>query len=169
MTEIQTKANLLERLHTERRRLEANLARVPRELMTAPGCVGDCWSVKDLMAHQADWELRFLDWIAATDRGDTPRTPDDVYTWDETDALNQRIYECHRDQSLAEVKALFASAHAALISRLEAMPEAEIYEPGRYPWVGKDAPLAKWVAGYAAHDRWAKTELRRWLRAQGLL
>jgi hypothetical protein len=61
MTVMRDKEALLERLHTERRRLEANLARVPQALMATPGCVGDHWSAKDLMAHQADWELRFLD------------------------------------------------------------------------------------------------------------
>jgi hypothetical protein len=164
-----TKDKLLADLHTERRRLEANLARVPEELLAAPGCVGEHWSAKDLMAHQADWELRFLDWIAATDRGETPGVPDEAFTWAQIDDLNQRIYERHRDRSPAEVRALFASAHAALIARLEAMPEEQMLEPGRYPWVGKNGRLASWIGGYAAHDRWAKTDLRRWLKKQGLI
>jgi hypothetical protein len=69
-----TKEAIIERLHTERRRLEQKLAGLSPEEMTQPGVVGD-WSVKDVLAHLADWEQMCLGWCAACDRGEKPETP----------------------------------------------------------------------------------------------
>jgi hypothetical protein len=45
------------------------------------------------------------------------------------------------------------------------MPEEQCWSRP-LPWVGKNGRLASWIGGYAAHDRWAKTDLRRWLKKQ---
>ena len=59
-----SKALALEKLQTERRRLEQNLAQLSENDMLQPGVVGE-WSVKDIVAHLTDWEQRFLDWYTA--------------------------------------------------------------------------------------------------------
>ncbi len=69
MPQPHTKANILAKLRTERKRLDQNLARLSREEMTVPGVIG-AWSVKDILAHLADWEAHMPVWIAAARRGD---------------------------------------------------------------------------------------------------
>jgi hypothetical protein len=54
-----TKEKIIERIHTERRRLEKNLAVLSDDDMVESGVIGE-WSVKDIMAHLFDWEQRFL-------------------------------------------------------------------------------------------------------------
>jgi hypothetical protein len=53
MPPSKTKAIMIEKLQTERKRLEQNLAHLSREQMHLPGVVGE-WSTKDVLAHLAE-------------------------------------------------------------------------------------------------------------------
>jgi hypothetical protein len=88
MTQRKTKAQLVERLQTERRRLEQNLARLTAEQMVQPGVVG-AWSTKDVLAHLAAWEALCLSWLDTSQQGGTPAVPAAGFTWGTIDALNQ--------------------------------------------------------------------------------
>jgi hypothetical protein len=167
MPKPKSKQQIAKRLQTERRRLEQNLALLSPEDMVQPGAVGP-WSVKDVLAHLADWEARMLGWVAATQRGEDVKTPDPDYTWRQIDSLNQRIYAAHRDQSLDEVLADFRSTHARFMTMVNAMPEEDMLADGRYPFMGDNA-IYTWFSGYAAHDLWGKTQIRKWMKAQGRL
>ena len=96
MGKPKSKARVIERLHTERRRLEANLARLGREDVLRSSMVGE-WSFKDVLAHLAHWEAFLPDWIAASRRGEEVEVPALGLTWKDLHILNQRIYEEHCD------------------------------------------------------------------------
>src|SRR5689334_2622685 len=104
MPPLRCKAQIVTRLYTERRRLEQNLARLRRDEMLQPEVVGQ-WSVKDVLAHLADWQARMLVWVPAARRGERVETPEPGLTWKQLDLVNQRIYEAHRDQPLEDVLA----------------------------------------------------------------
>ena len=55
MDKPKSKTTIIKRLHTERRRLETNLARLSREDILRPNAMGE-WSFKDMLAHLAHWE-----------------------------------------------------------------------------------------------------------------
>jgi len=155
-----TKEAIIERLHTERRRLEQNLAGLSPEEMTQPGVVGD-WSVKDVLAHLADWEQMCLGWCAVCDRGEKPETPAPGLTWSQLDILNQRIYERYRDWSLDQVRALFDVTHREFMAMVEGLAEDKLLTPGLYSFTERRA-LADWMGHYARHDEWGKDEIRKW-------
>ncbi|MGD8586077.1 MAG: ClbS/DfsB family four-helix bundle protein, partial [Chloroflexota bacterium] len=79
-TRYLNKGKILARIRTERRRLEQNLELLDEAQMLRPGVVGD-WSVKDILAHLADWECRFLGWYRAGQRGEVPETPAPDLSW----------------------------------------------------------------------------------------
>ena len=158
MSQSKTKTRIIERLNTERRRLEANLAMLTPEHMVQPGAVGE-WSVKDVLAHLAEWESYMPVWVEATRRGETVESPN----WKELDDLNERIYQAHKDQPLDEVSDYFRETHRQLMEMAESMPEDEMITPGRYPFTGKGV-IWDWLNAYAAHDLWAKTEIRKWMK-----
>jgi hypothetical protein len=164
MPQPKSKAQIVKRLHAERRRLEQNLAGLTADEMLLPGAVGP-WSVKDVLAHLADWEARMPGWIAAARRGETVETPESGLTWKQVDVVNQRIYERHRDRRLDEVLAYFRETHDEFMAMVEAMPEDEILERGRYVFTGGSA-VYDWLTAYAAHDLWGKTKLRAWIKAR---
>lgn len=123
--------------------------------MLQPGVVGP-WSVKDILAHLADWQARMPVWLAAARQGKAVEAPAPGLTWKQVDILNQRIYEAHCDQSLEEVFEYFRTAHKHFMDMVEAMPAEEMLAPGRYASIGKGA-VYNWLGGYAAHDVWGKT------------
>jgi hypothetical protein len=166
MPQPKTKAQVLKRLQTERSRLEQNLARLTQEEMLQPGVVGE-WSVKDVLAHLGDWIARMSVWVEAARRGETVYCPDPDFTWKQIDRLNQHIYEAHRDQPLNEVLAYFRATFNQFISMVEAMPEEEMFERGRFAFVG-NRPLYDWIGLYAAHDLWGKRKIRVWLKTRAV-
>ena len=118
MKKPKSKTRVIERLHTERRRLEANLARLSREDLIRPNVVGE-WSFKDVLAHLAHWEAFLPDWIAASRRGEEVEVPAPGLTWKDLHILNQRIYEEHCDQSLDDVLEYFRSTHTQFMALAE--------------------------------------------------
>jgi uncharacterized protein (TIGR03083 family) len=163
-----TKETLLQEIRVERRRLETNLARLSDEEMLRPG-ICEFWTAKDLLAHLLDWEQRFLGWYAAGRRGETPELPAPGLTWGQLDELNRQVYEAHRDRPLDEVRAQFAASYAELLAAVESMSPEEIIEPGHYAWTG-GGELGHFIAANSSHHyRWAKDELRQWMKTQGML
>ena len=165
MPPLKSKAQILKRLQTERRRLEQNLAGLSPDDMLRPGVVGE-WSVKDVLAHLADWEARMPVWIEAARRGGPVETPEPGLTWKQLAIVNRRIHEAHRDRPLEEVLDYFRSAHRRFMAMVEAMPEDEMLTPGRYAFTGKSA-VYNWLSGFAAHDLWGKTKIRKWMKGRG--
>jgi len=165
MDKPKSKAIVIKRLHAERRRLEANLARLSREEILKPNTVGK-WSFKDVLAHLAHWESFLPDWIAASRCGENVEIPAPGLTWKDLDILNERIYEAHRDQSLEDVLEYFRATHARFMALAESLTDEEVLTPGYYAFTGGGA-LYDWLNAYAAHDLWGKGKIRKWIKAQG--
>jgi hypothetical protein len=165
-TKPKSKANIIKRLHTERRRLEANLVRLSHEDLVRPNTMGN-WSFKDVLAHLAHWEAFLPDWIAASRRGEDVEVPAPGLTWAIKDIhiLNQRIFETHCNQSLEDVLAYFRDTHTQFMTLVESMTDEEILTPGYYAFTG-NGPLYDWLNAYAAHDLWGKTKIRKWMKTQ---
>jgi hypothetical protein len=162
-----SKAKIIKRLHTERRRLEANLARLSREDILQHNTMGQ-WSFKDVLAHLAHWEAFFPDWIVASRRGEDVETPAPGLTWAIKDVhiLNQRIFEEHQNQSLEDVLAYFRDTHTEFMMSVEDLTDEEVLTPGYYAFT-RDGALYDWLKAYAAHDLWGKNKIRQWLKSKG--
>jgi hypothetical protein len=160
MPQTKTKAVIIEKFQAERRRLEQNLAGLTPDDLVMPGVVGE-WSIKDVLAHLADWEAHMPVWLAAARLGDPVAEIETGLSWKQIDAFNQRIYLRHCDQLLEDVLFYFHDTHRQFMSMVEAMPEDEMLERGRYAFIGK-ATVYHWLSLYAGHDRWAKTHIHKW-------
>jgi len=168
MTQQMSKDKLLEQIRVDRGRLEGNLAKLSQEDMMRSGVIGE-WSVKDILAHLVDWEQRCLNWIEASFRGETPETPAPGMTWKDLDVLNQQIFAKHRNRTLEAVLDEFHSSYQAILKTVEDISEEDLTNPHRFGWrAGK--PLWKLIASNTYnHYRWAKTEIRKWMKAQNIL
>jgi len=161
MPESKSKVQIINNLQTERRRLEQVLEELNPEDFLQPGVVGK-WSIKDVLAHLADWEAHMPVWMDAARRGDPVKEIEPGLNWKQFDAFNQRIYERHCDQTLEDVLAYFHETHCQFMDMVEAMPEDEMLAPGRYAFIGKGT-VYSWLKSYAAHDLWGKTHIRKWM------
>lgn len=159
------KESILSRIQKERRRLEKNLASLSDQQMVEPGVIGE-WSVKDILAHLVDWEQRFLGWYQAGLRGEIPHTSAPGLNWGELDKLNQLIYEQNKDRPLSSVLADFASSYVQVVETVKSIPAEDILPVGRFAWTGNGNLAGYILANTANHYRWAKTQIRRWIREQ---
>jgi hypothetical protein len=163
MASPRTKAELSAETARQRDALAALLAGLTREQMMWPGAYG--WSAKDHVAHLTEWERMFFGWYEAGLRGEEPPVPAEGYTWATMDALNQRIYDQHRDEQLEHVLANWRETSKQLIAGTEAISELDLFGPGRFPWTGRGT-LASFVYECGAnHYRWAAVEIKRGLKA----
>ncbi len=165
MAEPRTKARILERLEAERDALARLLSTLRPVEMLVPGVVAGRSSVKDVLAHLADWEEHMLLWLDAARGGERVRGPDQGLTWRQLGQFNERIHQAHRDERLDLVLDYFEDAHARFMEMVEAMPEDELLERGRYPFLGKQA-IYDWLVNYADHDAWGAKRIRAWREAR---
>lgn len=159
-----TKSLLLADTGRQRDALLALLGGMSREQMHRPGAYG--WSAKDHVAHLAEWERLLFGWYDAGLRGEDPPTPAEGYTWATMDALNQAIYERHRDDALEQVMADWNETSRRLLALTGSIAETDLYSPGRYPWTGRGT-LASFVYECGAnHYRWSAAEIKRGLKVR---
>jgi hypothetical protein len=128
--ETPTRTEILERIHTERQRLEDFLNALTAEQFTIPG-VEPGWTAKDLLAHIAVWEERMVAWITAAQNGEIPDLPMGDAA---VDALNAATWERDKDISLDEAWRRFHAAHPAAVRIAEQTPDDVLFDPAHYPW-----------------------------------
>jgi hypothetical protein len=159
-----TKTRIIKLLEIERNRLIDTLDRLTTEEFMKPGVVGT-WSVKDVPAHLAHWEAGMPHWLQTARKRQAVTGPEKGLTWEQMTEFNQRIFEAHRDESLVKVMSYFHNTYADFMIMVEDMPEDELLTNGYHSFTEKKA-VYDWLSQYAAHDRWAKTKIRAWMKAR---
>lgn len=169
MKAIVSRRDLLGEIDAEYARLSCLIDRVPPELWKSSRVNTAEWSLKDVLAHVADWAIRCNGWcdLGETPTGMTPPAPG--FTWRETRELNHAIHLKHRRRALARVLHDFRTGHSALRARAATMGEADLLTVGRFGWCGSTWSVAKHIrANTAAHYRWARTHFNAALKAAGV-
>jgi hypothetical protein len=166
MTAISSRRYLRAEIDEEHGRLLALIDRVPPSLWKSSRVNAAGWSLKDVLAHVADWAEQCDGWCALGDTLKDMTPPAAGFKWSETRELNHAIYLKRRRHALARVLRDFNAAHEALRSRAITMPEADLLSVGRFAWCGKAWSVAKHIrANTAAHDRWASKHFKAALKA----
>jgi hypothetical protein len=157
-----TKVDVLKRMHACRQEFYAAIDRIPVEWMTELALY-DAWTPKDLIAHLASWDQSLADRIAAWRRGET------IPLFDEEmiETMNANFLPRYHDMPLHEVRALEASAFAALEHQVIESSDTEIFEIGHFP--GLPIALEELIAGdtyehYPGH----LSDLMVWMQKKGL-
>lgn len=161
------KVQLLAEIEEQRNALDQCLAQVPARLMTKTGVTRGGWSVKDILGHLVEWQEMNLKWYSAGQRGEKPAMPAPGYTLRELPRLNHAIYRKHHRRSLSAVLEDYHSYHARILELIESLSDTDLVTLGRYSWTGPSWTLSDYLrASTSAHYLWARTRIRRWLRAQ---
>ena len=160
----QTRPRLLAEAEKQRDVLANLIAGMSREQLMWPGAYG--WSAKDHVAHLAEWERMLFNWYDAGLRGEEPPVPAEGYDWSTLSALNQRIYEQHRDDQPEHVLAEWRDSSRRLIAFAAATSEVDLFTPGRFAWTGRGT-LASFIYECGPnHYRWAVVEIKRGLKVR---
>ena len=160
-----SKKQLLEQARADYEALQAELNDLTSDAMVETGIVGE-WSIKDVLGHLFEWQQMTITWYRAGKRGETPITPSEKYTWREIPALNQAIYEKHRDCPADEIQAEFAASHQEALDLIGTMSEDELFTPKIYAWT-KSTTLGSYLtSATSSHYAWARKEIRRGIKAK---
>jgi hypothetical protein len=165
MAKQTSKAQLLQDIHTERRRLEKTLATLDAAELVREGVVGT-WSVKDVLAHLVAWEKLFLAWYQAGVQGSAPATLPVGMGKRAIDALNLEIYTQNQGRSLEAILEEFRASYRQILAVIEGIPESDMFGRGRFNWTGELA-LVDYIAGNTcSHYAWARSQISKWVKRE---
>src|SRR5688572_17754103 len=150
------KTGWLGRVEETRSIWEGIVAEVDQADLDGPTVI-DNWTFKDVAAHLNGWRVRTVDRLEAAARGDAPPPPPwpdglDEDTEEGTDAINQWFYERGRDRPTTEILVEASEQYRRMRVAVEAVPEADLVTPGRYPWLDGH-PLCAVIQGSYEHLR----------------
>lgn len=155
-----SKAQLLDDLKHEQEGWEALLQDIGEKHMTQPGVAGE-WSIKDIIAHLTSWRRRTVARFQAALRHEPPPPPFWPPELRTDDEINAWFYAANRDKSLSEVLHESREVFQQLVETIEAFPEAELLEPGRFSWL-EGTPLSGALFFGHFHEE-HEPDMRAWL------
>jgi len=118
----------------------------PDERVSRPVC-GE-WTLKDVLAHVADWEWVGVEGLRHMAAGQQPQVEHikDINAW------NQAHYEARHDQPWEEVWADFHAAREAMSEVLGEVGQEGLARSFAFPW-SEEGTAYRWICVYVAHDR----------------
>ncbi len=158
------KEQLLAAAQKEHDSLEKFLGTLDPSVMETTSPDIEHWGPKDILAHVTEWEQMCLGWYRAGVAGKNPSLPADGYNWREVPALNEQIYQKHRERPLHEIKKAYYASYREIVKTIRGIDEEEMFTPERYAWTRKNAMGTYFVSATSSHYRWAKKEIRKQLR-----
>jgi len=138
---------LLAVLTAAREELLAAAALIPPQARASRPVCGH-WTLKDVLAHVADWEWLGVEGLRHMAAGRPPQ----VEHVEDIDAWNQAHYEARRDQPWEDVWSDLHAAREALVGLVEGMGRTDLSRAFAFPWGGEGAAY-QWASIFAAHDR----------------
>jgi hypothetical protein len=132
---------LMYQVRETRNQLDKAIGRFAKDQLTEP-ILPNAWSVKDVIAHIGFWEGRvswLYDILVAGDE------PEGTFTAETVDALNAEVFEEHQLLPLGIVQLNEKEAYEAILAIINNAPEADLFEPGRFPW-SQGEPFYRWIA-----------------------
>jgi len=149
---------------------EELLAGLSEQQITTP-LLPSNWSIKDVIAHLRAWQQRSIARLEAAlldKEPEFPRWPAklDPEPEGQPHQMNAWLYETYREQPWSSVHRDWREGFLRFLELGEALPEKDLLEPGRYPWLeGHPASLVL-LASHEHHQEHLET-LLAWLREHG--
>ena len=154
------KGELLEAMAREYELLLTEIEAVDPGNREVPGACEE-WSIKDILGHLYAWHEMFLQWEAAGAAGETIEMPAPGYTWKDTPALNEAIYQRMKDVSYEDNATNLAASHAKVSDVVSSYTDEDLSTKRRYKWTGSTSVLSYAVSATSSHYDWARNLIRK--------
>jgi hypothetical protein len=161
MDDLQSRDALLETMHSLRNEIKHLIAEA-EEKHDPEARPNDSWSFKDILAHLTSWRLTTAARLEAGLRGEEPSMPwpSPLDEENDLDEINRWFFETNRDKPLAEIALESRETFERAERAIAGMPERDLLEPGRFPWIYGFALGPAVVAGTRDHFREHEPEMR---------
>ena len=124
----------------------------------------------DVLAYQIGWARLLLGWDKSEAAGKIPAMPAKGYQWNQLGPLAQSFYEKSSEKTLKQLRTEFKRVFNQLIKWVQSLSEEELFELHQREWAGEKWPVIKWIqVNSIAPYRSARTKIRRWKKAMGIL
>ncbi len=148
---MQEKKRLIKLLDESLDQMRAALEGIDTEKEALPG-----WTVKDVVAHVADWNEVTTTSLHAYRENSEHLIPD----FSSLDEYNAKAVEMRKGLSCQQVLAEWEMAHNSLKTAVEDMPPEKFEGEMTYPW-GQHGPISKIVEIMAHHEREHAEDFRK--------
>jgi hypothetical protein len=158
-----TKEELLSEIIDERARLEVFINTIPKDVFSTKKVVGE-WTSKDVISHLIAWEQMVILWVQSGYTGKTIPIPADGFKWSELPALNEKIFQAHKDDPMEDVLKRFQESYQQTLDLLKSVSEKDLFTPGLHKWQNKNMLSAYFKSCMSSHYLWARKEITRGLK-----
>jgi len=163
---MKMKEHILAALREQLDDWEELLASLNEEQLTAPS-FDEGWSVKDVMAHLWGWQQISIARMEGGMQDREPEFPKWVTElhgdWEEdADQTNAWIYKTHHGQPWSTVHQNWRAGYLRFLETGEAIPERDLLDGDRYPWLKGYSLAAILVSSYDHHQEHLE-KLNAWL------
>lgn len=155
------KSELLSAMDDEYQALlsEIDTVALPDRLLSG---VCDAWSIKDILGHLDAWHEMFLAWEQAGSEGENIAMPAPGYTWKETPALNEEIFQRIKDDPYDEILTRLDDSYRRVREIIDGYTDDDLATKRRFSWTGSTSVLSYAVSATSSHYDWARKLIRKY-------
>jgi hypothetical protein len=153
---MKMKEHILAALEEQFESWDELLASLPEDEITAPRFdLG--WSVKDVIAHLWAWQQISIARMEGALYNRQPRLPawivESVDNWEEnSDRVNALIFDRQHQKPWAEIQPNWKVGFLHFIQLASAMPETDLLDGDKYPWLKGYSLASILIASYDHHQ-----------------
>lgn len=164
-TKMNDKAQIITALGKEFNRWEKLLNGTNEEQITTSNLIGNM-SVKDIVAHLTTWQQISVARLEAAQHDTEPEYPKwhpelDPESEDDLVQINAWIYEIYHEKLCSDIHREWRERYLRFLELAESIPEKDLLEVGRYPWLKEYPLLAVLLGSYEHHEEHLKPLLVR--------
>lgn len=146
---------ILTKLNEEFEQWEERLSSLSEEEITTSR-LPNGWSIKDLMAHLMAWQQVTTARLEAAQRNTSPVYPEwlagaNPESEEELHQFNARIFEAHQERPWSHVHQEWRTGFLSVVELGQEVPEDDLIEAGRYPWLDGSPLIAVLQGTYEHH------------------
>ena len=118
-------------------------------------------TTKDIVAHLYAWQLLELNWYKEGMKGNKPDIPAKGYTFKDSPALNEKLYQEYKNIKWKELFDKFKISHNSLLKIIESHTNDELYTKKKYIWTGSTDMAVYFRSALSSHYVWAQGLIKK--------
>ncbi|MDR3086247.1 MAG: ClbS/DfsB family four-helix bundle protein [Christensenellaceae bacterium] len=116
--------------------------------------------LRDVLAHLYEWHLLLLNFVKANLAGEPQPFLPQPYNWKNYALMNRAFFEKHQATPYAQAESLLRGSHAEVLALIEGFSGEELFEKGRFGWVGGTTLGSYCISATSSHYDWAIKKIK---------